>query len=89
MKPLDINTLVALCSFALALFTTATGAILWYVNSEKKKYASERDFNHLKRNQEQISQGIGQLMVEMDRRLDAIGHDILEIKAEFRHKEKP
>ncbi|WP_017652564.1 hypothetical protein [Fortiea contorta] len=84
----NANFFVALCSFALALFTTATGAILWYVNSEKKKYASERDFLHLKRNQEQISQAIAQVMIEMDRRLDLISHDILEIKAEFRHKDK-
>ena len=76
----DINTLIALSSFALALFTTATGAILWYVNSEKKRYASERDFAHLKRNQEGISEGIAHLLSEMDRRLDLIERDILEVK---------
>ena len=80
----DINTLIAFFSFVLALFTTATGAILWYVNSEKKKYASERDFQHLKRNLENISNGMAELLNEMETRLDTIertiGRDILEIK---------
>ncbi|MFK0732079.1 MAG: hypothetical protein ACFKPT_13850 [Gloeotrichia echinulata GP01] len=77
---LDINTFVALCSFALALFTTATGAILWYVGTEKKKFAAEREFLHLKNNQISISAGIAELFKEMDRRLDIIDRDILEIK---------
>lgn len=81
MKNIDINTLVAFCSFALALFTTATGAILWYANSEKKRYAAERDFQHLKRSQESISSGIANLLHELDRRLDVIERDILEIKS--------
>ncbi|MFK0730926.1 MAG: hypothetical protein ACIWVG_07105, partial [Gloeotrichia echinulata HAB0833] len=84
----DINTLIAFFSFALALFTTGTGAILWYANTEKKKYAAERDFAHLKRNQESISEGIDHLLTELDRRLDTIERDILEIKSCLSHNQK-
>lgn len=84
---INVSTLISLSGFLLAATTTLAGAILWYVNTEKKKYAAERDFQHLKRNQEQISQGLGDIVQELerhfdkvDRRFDQIERDILEIK---------
>jgi len=77
---IDINILIAFSSFVLALLTTGAGAILWYVGTEKKKFAAEREFLHLKNNQISISAGIAELLKEMDRRLDIIDRDILEIK---------
>ena len=85
---IDINALISLFSFMLALFTTASGAILWYVNSEKKKYAAERDFAHLKRNQEAISQSVAALLEEFDRRQDVLERDILEIKSYISRKSR-
>jgi len=84
----NINTLIALASFMLALFTTATGAILWYANTEKKRYAAERDFAQLKRNQESISGSIDQLLSELDRRMDIIERDLLEMKSFLIRKNK-
>jgi predicted nucleic acid-binding Zn-ribbon protein len=36
------------------------------VDAEKKAYAAERDFNHLRGNQEQLKQAIGQLQDEVE-----------------------
>lgn len=80
MQAFNISDVIALGSLALAMTTTATGAILWYVQGEKKKYASERDFQHIKRNQEQISIGIDKLTEELEHQLEIMGRDVLEIK---------
>lgn len=77
LKPSD---LIALCSLFLACFTTLIGAILWYAQSEKKKYASERDFQHIRNNQKNISDSIALLTKDIEDKLDEISRDILEIK---------
>lgn len=74
------DTLIAFGSLLLGLSTTILGGIAWYVNSAKEKYAAQRDFAHLRRNQEQISQGITMLSDQVDSRLDVIERDILEIR---------
>lgn len=89
---LDINTWVAVCSFALALVISCLNALLWYSGSEKKKYAAERDFNHLKNNQLQMSQGLDMILKTIDQRSDVIERDIHEIRItlnlEGRRKDK-
>ncbi len=48
------------------------GAVAWYSAAVKKRYASERDFNHLKRNYESLSTNIASLSDLLDQRLDNI-----------------
>lgn len=45
-----------LASMVLGIISTAGGFFLYYSGSVRKRYAAERDFQHLKRNQEQIVQ---------------------------------
>lgn len=85
LKPSD---LIALCSLFLACFTTLIGAILWYAQSEKKKYASERDFQHIRNNQKNISDSIALLTRDIEDKLDNIGRDILEIRINLGIKDK-
>lgn len=91
MKALNAQTLIALGAFLLALFTNIFGVVVWYAvwyaNSEKKKYAAERDFNHLKNNQKDISDGIAHIANDFDKRFDELDkhlnlqdHDLSEIK---------
>ncbi|WP_375471008.1 hypothetical protein [uncultured Nostoc sp.] len=80
MNTLNPSDLIALCSLFLACFTTLIGAILWYAQSEKKKYASERDFQHIRNNQKSISDGIAMLTKDIEDQMNEIGRDILEIK---------
>ncbi|MDJ0797891.1 MAG: hypothetical protein QNJ51_13925 [Calothrix sp. MO_167.B12] len=76
----DASTLIAFVGLLLALTTTICGAILWYVQTEKKKYAAERDFNHLKRNIEQLTQNVGFQAKALEEQFDQLQRDILEIK---------
>ncbi|MBD2095131.1 hypothetical protein H6F90_08180 [Trichocoleus sp. FACHB-591] len=66
----------------------------------KKEYAAERDFAHLRRNQEQMIQNIGVLMKDFDDRADkehnelwqkfeALHRELLEIKAMLRGQRHP
>lgn len=68
-----VGLLMGVCSFV-------AGIILWYRGSIEKSYAAQRDFGHLKRNQEQIAQGIGQNAEE----LEALSNDVSQLLAEVR-----
>ncbi len=76
----DINALISLGGLILAFTTTVCGAILWYVNTEKKKYAAERDFNHLRRNIQQLSDNISFQTGELEKQFEKLERDILEIR---------
>ncbi|NEU76945.1 hypothetical protein PI95_031730 [Hassallia byssoidea VB512170] len=91
MQTFNIQTSIAAGAFILALFTNIVGVIVWallaYASAEKKKYAAERDFNHLKNNQKNISDGIAHIasdfdksFEDLDKRLNSIDHDLLEIR---------
>jgi hypothetical protein len=91
MQSFNIQTSVAVGAFLLALITNIVAVVVWllifYANSEKKKYASERDFNHLRNNQKDISNGIAAIAKDFDGRFDDfdkrfnnIEHQLLEIK---------
>ncbi|MBD2416093.1 hypothetical protein FACHB389_35550 [Nostoc calcicola FACHB-389] len=84
MKAFTASDLIALGGLILATVTTVMGGVLWYANAEKKKYAAERDFAHIRRNQEQMQQGLNNLLHELDRRFDVVERDILEIKASLK-----
>lgn len=80
MKTVSIDTLISFGSLLLGFGTTLTGVMIWYVNSERKKYAAERDFNHIRRNQEQMQQSLTYLLTELEKRFDTVERDVLEIK---------
>lgn len=87
---------VSIASFALGLISATSGWVIWWVqkiNNDKlmasrsaaeaatKAYAAERDFQHIRRNQEQMVQSLEDILSEFDKRFDIIDRDILEMKA--------
>lgn len=62
----DIQTLIAVAGFLAGVGSTALASLQWYGNSQKKAYAAERDFQHLRRNQEQMKLAIENLASEVD-----------------------
>lgn len=56
----------------MGVISFAGGAVAWYSAAIKKSYASERDFNHLKRNYESMTANISALSDLLDQRLDTI-----------------
>ncbi|GAX43448.1 hypothetical protein NIES4075_44610 [Tolypothrix sp. NIES-4075] len=70
----------SLWAFIASLIPFALGGILWYANARTKEYAAKRDFDHLRNNQKEISNGIAHLMGEMEDYFRELNRDILEIK---------
>jgi hypothetical protein len=67
---MDLNSLLTLLTFLGGGAAGAIGGIAtaarWYADSEKKKYAAERDFNHLRKNQEQQAKNMELVMEEVE-----------------------
>ncbi len=72
---------IVVLTFALAVGGNITWAILFFSNSVKRRYAAERDFNHLKNNLKDLTDNLEILFREFDKRLDYQDRDLLEIKA--------
>lgn len=75
------NDPLVLLTFALAVGGNITWSLLFFANSIKRRYAAERDFNHLKNNQQQIADSIAICLKDQDDRFDRVDRDLLEIKA--------
>ena len=60
------GAILGLLVSGLSLLTGVVGAIAWIQAKTKKQYAAERDFNHLKKNYEQLSGNVEQLWRQMD-----------------------
>ena len=54
-----VSTLIGIAGFL-------SGLVLWYRGAVEKQYASQRDFAHLRRNQEQLLQNLGSLSEDID-----------------------
>lgn len=69
---MKIETIVAIGGLIIAFGSGFLSMLLWYANHEKQRYGFERDIGHLRRNQEQMQQGITAILSELDRRFDEI-----------------
>jgi hypothetical protein len=87
-----------MAAFILGLVSAFSGWCVWWMNrvsyekakaveAATKAYAAERDFQHIRRNQEQIKENLELFLREIDRRFDIIDRDVLEIKSYFFKKE--
>lgn len=82
----------SLASFLLAFLGALSGWIAWWLNKRQqviqqavavaeKALNDKRDFNHLVNNQIQISNGIADGFKDLERMLDDLIRELLEIKA--------
>lgn len=69
---MKLDTIIAIGGLIIAFGSGFVSVVLWYANSEKQRYGFERDIAHLRRNQEQLQQGITAILSELDRRFDEI-----------------
>lgn len=63
---MDITTAQTLISLLLGLGGFASGVILWYKGSVEKRYAAERDFNHIRNNLQQYGEGLSDIAEQID-----------------------
>lgn len=64
----------------LGILGVVCGGLLYYTASRVKTYAAQRDFEHLKRNYEQLSKNIEYFVREQDRNFDRVVDILQEIK---------
>lgn len=62
----DAIAVLPIAGFLLGLLTSLAGVLVFYRNSVQKRYAAERDFQHLKRNYESIVQMLTIISDEID-----------------------
>jgi hypothetical protein len=72
---------ISVGGLSIGILSLLGGFFLWYKGSVEKRYAAERDFAHLRRNQEQISNGLAAIDKFLDDRLDEQRGELKEIKA--------
>ncbi|MBD2204936.1 hypothetical protein H6G33_04245 [Calothrix sp. FACHB-1219] len=77
---MNIQTSISLIALLLAIGGNITWLFFTYGNSEKRKLAAERDFNHLRNNQQNISDGIAHGFDEIEDKLEAIDRNLIEVK---------
>lgn len=71
MKIISLEILAAVMS----VITFASGTLAWYSARVQKTYAAQRDFEHLKRNYNQMSENLAAIAEEIDRRFDSLDRD--------------
>lgn len=77
MKLDQIQSLIAL---GIGLISFIGGGLAWYAGAIEKRYAAQRDFQHLRANQQQISAGIADILKDQDRRFDELERQGAETK---------
>lgn len=75
-----IAALLPFAGFAVGLLTALAGLFAYYKNSLRKSYAAERDFQHLRRNQEQLVQSL----IEIDNSIEGLRIEIVRIEAKLK-----
>lgn len=78
--------LISILSITLGLFSFLGGALLWYKGSVEKRYAAQRDFNHLKNNYQQMSEALAAIAKDMDTRFDSTDDQLKEIKLTIQYR---
>lgn len=77
---MTVSSVVAIVSLVLAL-VTATGSVLHnLLQGQQKRYAAERDFQHLKRNYEQLAENQEELFKSFEEKANAISLELREMK---------
>lgn len=55
------------------------GAVTWYAGAVRKRYAAERDFDHLKRNYRQMAENQKAILKELDDRFDRTDQELIKL----------
>lgn len=66
-----VGFVTGLIGFLIGLLTTVLGVFTWWGRAETKRYAAERDFQHLKNNHAQMVENQKYLIREGDNRNNA------------------
>jgi hypothetical protein len=77
----NVEMLAAIAGCVVGLGGAAAAIHARWKASIEKGYAAQRDFGHLKRNQENMSQNLGQILKEQDARFDRLDLSLNRIES--------
>jgi hypothetical protein len=62
----DIKSILSIFTFLAGVGSGVWGMLKWFSDSERKKFAAEREFVHLRNSQEQMKESLKMLSRELD-----------------------
>lgn len=71
---------IELIAISISICTFLAGGFAWYSATVVKRYAAQRDFEHLRRNYAQLAENQKTIMSEFDKRCDQIDLALIETK---------
>lgn len=77
---MQITELQSVIGFVISIVTFSGGLLAFWRGSVEKRYAAERDFNHLKNNQLQIGEAIAMLQRDVDDNQHKIEVELAQLK---------
>lgn len=66
MDNVDIKSILSVLTFLAGAGSAVLGMLRWFSTSERKRFAAEREFVHLRNNQEQMKRSLEILSKEFD-----------------------
>lgn len=72
MDSIDIKSILAILTFLAGAGSAVLGMLRWFSTAERKRFAAEREFQHLLKNQLQMQQAIASLAKELDHLSDDV-----------------
>lgn len=75
-----MNITIQLLPILLGLITFVGGCLAWYSAAVVKRYAAQRDFQHLTRSYEQLAANQSTILKELDNRFDRLDRDIGDVR---------
>lgn len=64
---MDVDKLIAIIGIVIAILGVVDSGLQRYAKANTSKYAAQRDFEHLRRNQDQLKQSIAVILEENDK----------------------
>jgi len=78
---MNSNNWIELVGVILAIGSGVAGAVSWYRSTVENEVHRQRDFNHLKNNQEQLSNNLSVLYDQIELLKKEIREEISELKS--------
>lgn len=76
---MNLQVLTAVVS-VISICTFLGGMMAWYSANVQKRYAAQRDFEHLKRNYQQLAQNQAEILDVLDKRFDSLDRDSDDVR---------
>lgn len=74
---------LAVASSVIAILSLGASLVFWYRGVVRKGYAAERDFGHLKRSYESLSQNLNFSTKLIDEKLDTVMAEIVRLQGQL------